>query len=118
MLDINTIPRGKNNKISRDKLMQKNNISNRSIFEQELKETRQEYIIISDAQKGGYFRPRDDGEYIQFILEYKQKAEYYTKLSIQAGEELKRNIQERLELTQQDTKKENTTTKRSKKKRE
>ena len=63
-MKIETIPKGKENKIIRKQLMENSNIKSEQQFKSELAELKKKYIILCDE---GYYRPKTKEEYEEFI---------------------------------------------------
>ena len=61
---IECIPIGKQNKETRDNLMQKTKITDVRTFRKELTKLKEKYIIIND---NGYYLPANKEEYEEFI---------------------------------------------------
>ena len=55
-MNIELIPYGKENKISKKSLMKLANIQDEKIFNEEVAKLRKKYIILSDTTTGGYWR--------------------------------------------------------------
>lgn len=85
---IEFIPFGKENRIQKRELMKLNNIQDEKVFNQELARLRKQYIIKSDAETGGYWRPDSKEELLELIKEWKSKVYDNSKRIMVAYKEL------------------------------
>lgn len=69
---IDLIPYGKKNRISKENLARKMNISVDDV-NKVISQLRREYIILSDTKIGGYWRPNTRGELLAFIREHNNR---------------------------------------------
>lgn len=66
MNEIDLIPFGKENRISKKELAEKLNINLEEV-DKIISKLRKEYIIVSDTKIGGYWRPNTRTELLRFI---------------------------------------------------
>lgn len=86
-MKIETIPIGKENKISRGKLINILQINNIKELKKQLAELKQDYIILYDE---GYYRPSKKEEYEEFILKCNGQKKDMEKLIELAKAEMER----------------------------
>ena len=84
---IELLPFGKENKISKRKLMIKANLSEED-FNKELAKIRETYIIMTDTTSGGYWRSNNKQELQDFIRKYQKRAYTNSKMIMLAYKEL------------------------------
>jgi biotin operon repressor len=72
MKEIDLIPFGQKNRISKEELARKLNISIKEI-NSIVSELRKKYIILSDTKVGGYWRPDTKQELLDFIREHNSR---------------------------------------------
>lgn len=72
MKKIDLIPFGQKNRISKEELARKLNISIKEI-NSIVSELRKKYIILSDTKVGGYWRPDTKQELLDFIREHNSR---------------------------------------------
>lgn len=72
MREIDLIPFGQKNRISKEELARKLNISIKEI-NSIVSELRKKYIILSDTKVGGYWRPDTKQELLDFIREHNSR---------------------------------------------
>lgn len=68
MMEIDSIPIGKENKENHETIMHRAKIYSHDEFKTELAKLKEKYIILCD---NGYYRPTIKEEYEQFIEKYK-----------------------------------------------
>ena len=77
---LDLIPYGEKNRISKKELMKKAEINEQQLMK-EITEIRKEHIILSDTQKGGYWRPNTIKElmpiYVQTVKKLKENGQLY-----------------------------------------
>ena len=73
-MNIELIPYGKENKISKRSLMKLANIQDEKIFNEEVAKLRKKYIIMSDTTTGGYWRSNCKEELQEFIKKYQYRS--------------------------------------------
>ena len=66
-MEIEAIPFGKKNRVTKEGLMDKFKISSKEEFAKKLQELRKKYVILSDASARGYWRPDNVKELEIFI---------------------------------------------------
>lgn len=71
-MNIELIPYGKENKVSRKSLIKQANIEEKD-FNVELAKLREQYIIMSDTISKSYWRPNSKEEYENFIRKYQHR---------------------------------------------
>lgn len=84
---IDIIPLGKENKKTREELMQKANINNVREFRQKIAKLKDEYIIVNDK---GYYRPTNKEEYQELIDKLKGQATNTDRVIALAYQEMNR----------------------------
>lgn len=72
MEEIKLIPFGKQNRISKETLARKLNISIDGV-NKVISELRKRYLIFSDTKIGGYWRPDTEQELLDFIREHNSR---------------------------------------------
>lgn len=87
-MNIELIPYGRENKISRKSLMKLANIQDEKVFNEEVAKLRKKYIIMSDITTGGYWRPNTKEEYQKFIKKYQNKSYDTSRMIMLAYKEL------------------------------
>lgn len=94
-MNIELIPYGKENKISRKSLMELANIQDEKVFNEEVAKLRKKYIIMSDVT-GGYWRSNSKEELQEFIKKYQHRSYDTSRMIILAYKEME-NIENRKE---------------------
>lgn len=94
-MNIELIPYGKENKISRKSLMKLANIQDEKVFNEEVAKLRKKYIIMSDVT-GGYWRSNSKEELQEFIKKYQHRSYDTSRMIILAYKEIE-NIENRKE---------------------
>ena len=87
-MNIELIPYGKENKISRRSLMKLANIQDEKIFNEEVAKLRKKYIILSDITTGGYWRSNSKKELQEFIKKYQHRSYDNNRMIMLAYKEL------------------------------
>ena len=87
-MNIELIPYGKENKISRKKLMELANIQDEKVFNEEVAKLRKKYIILSDNTTGGYWRSNNKEELQDFIKKYQRRSYDTSRMIMLAYKEL------------------------------
>lgn len=95
-MNIELIPYGKENKISRKSLMELANIQDERVFNEEVAKLRKKYIIMSDTTTGGYWRSDSKEELQEFIKKYQHRSYDTSRMIILAYKEIE-NIENRKE---------------------
>ena len=72
MKEIDLIPYGQKNRISKEKLARKLNLPIKEV-NAVVSELRKQYIILSDTKIGGYWRPDTEKELLEFIREHNSR---------------------------------------------
>lgn len=72
MKEIELIPYGQRNRISKEDLAKKLNISVKDV-NPVISQLRKQYIILSDTKIGGYWRPDTKQELLDFIREHNSR---------------------------------------------
>ena len=72
MEEINLIPFGKKNRISKIELMRKFELPEEAV-NKKISELRRKYLIFSDTKIGGYWRPNSEQELLEFIREHNSR---------------------------------------------
>lgn len=72
MKEINLIPYGQKNRISKEELARKLNLPVKEV-NTVVSELRRQYIILSDTKIGGYWRPDTEKELLEFIREHNSR---------------------------------------------
>lgn len=83
---FNVIPKGKENKETRETLMYKSHISDVKVFKKKLAELREEHIIAFD---NGYYIPETKEEYMEFIMKQNKQLINTQKIMKLAYEKMK-----------------------------
>lgn len=79
IIKITDIPFGEENKITKQELMSKYNITEAD-FREELKRLRTENLILTDSTTGGYWRTRDINELEKMSNKFKNKKKEIEKV--------------------------------------
>lgn len=87
-MNIELIPYGKENKISRKSLIKLANIQDEKVFNEELAKLRKKYIIMSDTTTGGYWRSNSKEELQEFIKKYQHRSYDNNRMIMLAYKEL------------------------------
>ena len=93
-MNIELIPYGKENKISRKSLMKLANIQDEKAFNEEVAKLRKKHIIMSDTTTGGYWRSNSKEELQEFIKKYQHRNYDTSKMIMLAYKEIE-NIENR-----------------------
>jgi hypothetical protein len=72
MKEIDLIPYGQKNRISKEELARKLNLPIKEV-NTVVSELRRQYIILSDTKIGGYWRPDTEKELLEFIREHNSR---------------------------------------------
>lgn len=72
MKEIDLIPYGQENRISKEELAKKLNLPKNEV-NTIVSELRKNYIILSDTKIGGYWRPDTEKELLDFIREHNSR---------------------------------------------
>lgn len=72
MKEIDLIPYGQKNRISKEELAKKLNLPVKEV-NAVVSELRRQYIILSDTKIGGYWRPDTEKELLEFIREHNSR---------------------------------------------
>ena len=72
MKEIDLIPYGQKNRISKEELAKKLNLPVKEV-NMVISELRKQYIILSDTKIGGYWRPDTEKELLEFIREHNSR---------------------------------------------
>lgn len=72
MKEIDLIPYGQKNRISKEELARKLNLPIKEV-NTVVSELRRQYIILSDTKIGGYWRPDTKEELLEFIREHNSR---------------------------------------------
>ena len=72
MKEIDLIPYGQRNRISKEELARKLNLPIKEV-NTVVSELRRQYIILSDTKIGGYWRPDTEKELLEFIREHNSR---------------------------------------------
>ena len=72
MKEIDLIPYGQENRVSKEELARKLNLPKNEV-NTIVSELRKNYIILSDTKIGGYWRPDTEKELLDFIREHNSR---------------------------------------------
>lgn len=87
-MNIELIPYGKENKISKKSLMKLANIKDEKVFNEEVAKLRKKYIIMSDTTTGGYWRSNNKEELQEFIKKYQHRSYDTSRMIMLAYKEI------------------------------
>ena len=87
MKEIELIPYGQKNRISKEELAHKLNLPIKEV-NTVISQLRKEHIILSDTKIGGYWRPDTEKELLDFIREHNTRHHAETGLVLLAWNEI------------------------------